>query len=53
MADVTKFLLKLYKCTNNCNKAFSHFREYARILREELAIDPEEDLQAFLNEFKK
>ncbi|MCL6494345.1 MAG: winged helix-turn-helix domain-containing protein [Ignavibacterium sp.] len=53
LEDTTKLLLKLYKHTNNRNKAISHFMEYARILKEELGIEPEEDTQVFFNEFKK
>jgi two-component system, LytTR family, response regulator len=52
LAEITKLLLKLYKGMNSRNKALGHFREYARILKEELAIEPEEELRALLNEFK-
>ncbi len=49
---VTELLLRLYQSTNNRNKALRHFREYARILKEELAIEPEENLRALVNKIE-
>lgn len=48
LEDTTKFLLKLYKHINKRNKAISHFMGYKKILQEELGIEPEEDIQSFL-----
>ena len=31
LEDITKLLFKLYQCTNNRNKAISHFMEYVKI----------------------
>lgn len=44
LEDITKLLLKLYKHTHNRNKAIIHFKEYTRILKEELGIEPEETI---------
>lgn len=49
---VTRLLLKLYQSTADRNKALGHFQKYAKILREELAIEPEADLRALVAALK-
>ncbi|MFA7467364.1 MAG: response regulator [Desulfotomaculaceae bacterium] len=43
--SVTELLLKLYRMTGDKAKAARHFMEYARILKQELGIKPQENIQ--------
>ena len=48
LEGVSKLLIRLYKLTNRRNKALKHYLEYETILREELGIVPEEELQSLI-----
>jgi len=42
--NITELLMNLYSITGNKVKAVRHFNEYARILKEELGIKPQEKI---------
>ncbi len=43
--SITELLMRLYKKTGDKAKAAKHFLEYTRILKEELGIKPQENIQ--------